>query len=384
MQYVKVRRFFALLFVAVLLAACAQTAPPTQQQAAGDAIPGRYIVALQPQPGLRTQRLEPARVAASLGVQNLQTLGVINGFVAAGVDEAALSRLRADARVRYVEQDRVVKLSGTQSRPDWGLDRIDQRNLPLNRSYRYRATGRGVTAYVIDSGIRASSEFGSRLVGGVTAIDDGRGYDDCFGHGTHVAGTLGGRTYGVAKNVKLVAVRVFGCNGESSNSAVVSGIDWVNFNHAGPSVANLSLEASPSRAIDEAVAALVADKVTVVVAAGNEGGDACDVSPARVPEVLTVGASNRQDNLWEGSNRGRCVDVFAPGENVTSAGLRGTLTMSGTSMASPHAAGVAALILEKNRSASPAVVTAKLVARTTGGKLGNTAGAPNRLLYSGF
>ena len=379
----KIRFFSTFLCMAALLAACTQISPP--QEPTGEAIPGQYIVALQPKLGVQaTGTLEPTRVAASLGVQNVQTLGVINGFVAANVDRAALSRLEADARVRYVEPDWVVKLSGQQSRPSWGLDRIDQRNLPLNRRYSYRATGRGVTAYVIDSGIRGGSEFGSRLVGGVTAIDDGRGYTDCYGHGTHVAGTLGGATYGVAKNVKLMAVRVFGCNGESSNSAVIGGIDWVNFNHVTPAVANLSLESPPSRAIDEAVAALVADKVTVVVAAGNEGSDACDVSPARAPEVLTVGATDRRDDLWDGSNRGRCVDVFAPGKDVTSAGLRGSLTMTGTSMASPHAAGVAALILEKNRSASPARVMQLLEARATGGKLHNTAGAPNKLLYSGY
>ncbi len=428
MKHAKVKFLSTLFAVTVLLGACAQLPQPEAQNevqkpeaqgAAGDVIPGQYIVALQKPgqtTGLGTQgvgALEPASVAASLGVQSIGTLGVINGFVAVGVDEAALSRLETDARVRYAEPDRIIKLDRVQNqgllgqsllgqslpgqslqiqtkrkvqkRPIWGLDRIDQRNLPLSRSYRYRATGRGVTAYVIDSGIRGGSEFGKRLGGGVSSIDDGNGYNDCYGHGTHVAGTLGGKTYGVAKGVELIAVRVFDCNGGSSNSALITGIDWVNFNHESPAVVNMSLESSPpSPAIDEAVAALVKEKVTVVVAAGNKGSDACGLSPARIPAVLTVGASNQKDNLWEDSNRGRCVDVFAPGDRIISAGLQGTLTLSGTSMATPHAAGVAALILEKNRGASPAGVIKTIVGRTTSGKFGNTSGAPDRLLYSGF
>ncbi len=380
------------LTLLLLLSACSQDAraptPYRHLAAPGAAIPGQYIVVLA-EP-LRVQNdagLEPARVAASLGVQNLRTLGVINGFLTAGVDDAALARLRADPRVRYVEQDRVVTLSGTQSRPPWGLDRIGERSLPLDATYHYTATGSGVTAYVIDTGIRKQTEFGGRLVGGISAVDDGRGYDDCNGHGTHVAGTLGGKTYGVAKGVRLMAVRVFGCSGSSSNATIVSGIDWVSYNHQKPAVANLSFESRGSRAVDEAVKALVADGVTTVVAAGNGAENACNVSPARVPEVLSVGASNREDRLWEETNYGSCVDLFAPGEDVTSAGFGGGLTMSGTSMAAPHVAGTAALFLERNRGASPSTVMSRIKAQTTTGKLkssSSSSGSPNRLLYSTF
>jgi subtilisin family serine protease len=374
-----------------LLSACGQDARPTAVPTAGDAIAGQYIVALH-KPELEVQggaTLEPTRVAASLGVQNLGSLKVIGGFVAVGVDKAALARLRADPRVRYAEQDRVVTLSGAQSRPTWGLDRIDERSLPLDTTYRYRADGGGVTAYVIDTGIRKGHpEFGGRLIGGVSAIDDGRGYTDCNGHGTHVAGTLGGKTYGVAKDVLLMAVRVFGCSGSSSNSTIISGVDWVAYNHKTPAVANMSFESRGSRALDEAVKALVAEGVTVTVAAGNGSGNACDVSPARVPGVLTVGASNRRDRLWEGTNYGGCVDLFAPGEDVTSAGLgSSSLTMTGTSMASPHVAGVTALILEQSRNASPSTVISRIKARATSGKLkssSSSSGSPNRLLYSNF
>ncbi len=376
------------LTLLLLLSACSQDARSPAASAPGAAIPGQYIVVLH-EP-LRVQNdagLEPARVAASLGVQNLRTLGVINGFLTTGVDGAALARLRADPRVRYVEQDRVVTLSGTQSRPTWGLDRIGERSLPLDATYRYTATGSGVTAYVIDTGIRKQTEFGTRLVGGISAVDDGRGYDDCNGHGTHVAGTLGGKTYGVAKSVRLMAVRVFGCSGSSSNATIISGIDWVSYNHQKPAVANLSFESRGSRAVDEAVRALVADGVTTVVAAGNGAENACNVSPARVPEVLSVGASNREDRLWEETNYGGCVDLFAPGQDVTSAGFGSSLTMSGTSMAAPHVAGTAALILERDRSLGPSTVMARIKAQTTTGKLkssSSSSGSPNRLLYSTF
>jgi len=393
-------RISALLLLLIpVLAACTQDAR-VAWQGDGDTVPGQYIVALEPTPPdtlgvqgetfqLETLALRTTRVATALGVQHVGTLGVVGGFIAAGVDEDALARLEADPRVRYVEADRVVRLSGTQRRPSWGLDRIDQRGLPLSSSYRYRADGSGVTAYVIDTGIRKGhSEFGDRLAGGVTAIKEGRGYNDCNGHGTHVAGTLGGKTYGVAKDVTLFAVRVFGCEGASSNATIIRGIDWVAQNAKKPAVANMSFESRGSRALDEATRALVAEGVTVVVAAGNGSDDACATSPARVQNVLTVGASNRHDRLWGSTNYGPCVDLFAPGDDVTSAGLGSSLRMSGTSMAAPHVAGVAALVLERSRSATPSTVMSRVKARTTEGKLrrgaSNSSGSPNRLLFSDF
>jgi subtilisin family serine protease len=380
--------FVALL---LLLAACSQRSDVVPEARAGEVIPGQYIVALQA-PELETQSsadagLRVSQTATSLGVQNMGTLGSIDAFIASNVGERDLARLEADPRVRYVEPDRVVKLSGSQSNPAWGLDRIDYRPLVLDKSFAYAASGRGVNAYVIDSGIKKGhAEFGARLVGGVSAISDGRGYNDCHGHGTHVAGTLGGKTYGVAKSVKLYAVRVFGCGGTTSLSAIVTGIDWVTYNHKRPAVANLSLEAVRSSSVDAAVQAAMRAGVTVVAAAGNGSTNACNISPARVGSVLTVGASNAQDRRWSFSNYGSCLDLFAPGEAIRSAGLGGSRIMSGTSMAAPHVAGVAALVLQKSPGASPATVANRIKASATTGKLtlSNAPGSPNRLLFTAF
>lgn len=380
-----------LLALLALLAACSQDSQPQEFDVSGT-IPGQYIVTLtkttlEPQ-GNEDARLTLARVATSLGVQSVAELRSIDGFVAAGVDAQTLSRLEADPRVRYAEPDRVVSLSGAQSSPTWGLDRIGNRDLPLDKSFRYTATGSGVNAYVIDTGIkRGLSEFGSRLSGGVSAISDGRGYSDCNGHGTHVAGTLGGKTYGVAKSVKLYAVRVFGCNGSSSTSTIITGIDWVTYNHQSPAVANMSFENARSGALDEAVEAAIREGVTVVAAAGNASSNACNTSPARVGNALTVGASNRQDRPWAFSNYGPCLDLFAPGQDVPSVSLGGgILTKSGTSMAAPHVSGVAALILQRSPWASPSTVASRIKAAATKGKLTlpSGRGSPNSLLFTNY
>lgn len=380
-----------LLALLTLLAACAQDSKLPEPSLEG-AVPGQYIVMLN-STTLSSQSDEAtelgiAQVASSLGVQSLAELRSVNGFVATGVDEGVLARLEADPRVRYAEPDRIVRLSGTQSNPAWGLDRIGSRSLPLDKKFTYGATGSSVNAYVIDSGIKKGlTEFGSRLVGGVSAINDGRGYSDCNGHGTHVAGTLGGKTYGVAKNVKLYAVRVFGCGGTSSTSAIITGVDWVTFNHKRPAVANMSLEDAKSQALDEAVEAAIDEGVTVVVAAGNGSSNACNVSPARVSRALTVGASNRQDQKWSQSNYGSCLDLFAPGQDVLSVSTGGGgRTMSGTSMATPHVAGVAALVLQRNPSASPSSVASTIKSAATKGKLSlsSSQGSPNSLLYTNY
>ena len=273
----------------------------------------------------------------------------------------------------------------------WGLDRVDQRALPLSGTYTPDpAPGRGVTAYVVDGGVDAEHrDLGGRVRAGFTAIDDGRGTGDCEGHGTHVAGTIGGAAYGVAPAVTLVAVRTLDCSGSGETSGIVAGLDWVARDHrrGTPAVANLSLAGDPSDAVDAAVRGLVADGVTVTVAAGNEDADACGSSPSREPAALTVAATARDDSRAPFSNRGSCVDLFAPGVDVVSDGGTGptaTRTLSGTSMASPHVAGAAALLLGAEPTLTPAQVAARLLAAATPGAVrGERRGDPDRLLYVG-
>jgi subtilisin family serine protease len=380
--------------VLCLLAAASVSAAEVRLPARTRPIPGSYIVVLRPEAATSGGRTRSARaIAGDLagrhgGRVRFVYEHALRGF-AARLTPAAAEALAADPRVLYVEQDGEVTASVTQTGATWGLDRIDQRALPLSTTYSYDFDGNGVNAYIIDTGIRKThAEFGGRAFDGFSSIDDGRGTDDCAGHGTHVAGTVGGTTWGVAKSVTLWAVRVLDCSGTGSTSGVVAGVDWVTANHVQPAVANMSLGGGISGALDDAVSASIAAGVTYVVAAGNNNRNACNFSPARVPEAITAGATTIGDVRSSFSNFGTCVDLFAPGSSITSAWLTSdtaTNTISGTSMASPHVTGAAALFLAEHPSATPAEVTAAILAAATPSAVLNPgSGSPNRLLFTTF
>ena len=319
---------------------------------------------------------------------NLQHVyqNALNGFSIQMSAEDA-ERLSEDFRVKYVEEDGVVTADTTQSNPPWGLDRIDQRNLPLSATYTYNWTGSGVRAYVIDTGIRTShTQFGGRASNVFDAF--GGNGQDCNGHGTHVSGTIGGSTYGVAKSSLLRGVRVLDCNGSGSNSGVIAGVDWVTNNHINPAVANMSLGGGISSALDTAVNNLANSGVPIAVAAGNSNADACNTSPARAANAITVGATTTSDARSSFSNFGVCLDIFAPGSGILSSWFSSdtaTATLSGTSMASPHVAGAAALYKQFSPGASAATVRNALVNNSTTNHVTNAgSGSPNRLLYTLF
>jgi subtilisin family serine protease len=248
--------------------------------------------------------------------------------------------------------------------PPWGLDRIDQLKMPLNGKYRYTTSGKGVTAYILDTGLYTRhSDFGNRAVKGFTAVEDGNGANDCNGHGTHVAGIIGGARHGVAKDVRLIAVRVLNCLGEGTFAGVIAGVDWVTYHHAGPSVANMSLNGTFHQPLNDAVANSIAQGVTYALAAGNHYGNACGESPAATPTALTVAATDQNDERPAWSNSGACVDLFAPGVDIPSAWIGGknaTNVLSGTSMSAPHVAGLAAAYLQSNPYGTPETVRAAL------------------------
>jgi subtilisin family serine protease len=313
---------------------------------------------------------------------------VLRGFVVRA-DDKSLARLLADPRVAYVEEDGIVSISATQTNATWGLDRVDQRDLPLNQTYNYDTTASGVHAYVIDTGLLGThSQFTNRVGNGYNAINDGRGTTDCNGHGTHVAGTVGGSTYGVAKGVTIHPVRVLGCDGSGSFSGIVAGMDWVAENHVKPAVANMSLGGGANQSTDDAVNRLHNAGVTVVVAAGNNNASACNYSPARAANAITVGSTTNTDARSSFSNYGTCLDIYGPGSNILSAWYTNTTatnTISGTSMASPHVAGVAAIYLANNPNATPTQVRNAIVNNATSNKVTDAgSGSPNKLVYSLF
>jgi subtilisin family serine protease len=356
------------------------------------AIPQQYIVVLNDEAKAAT-----ADFASALGRVMEVTRGTnavpehvyafaLRGFSARMTEAEALA-LAKDPRVQFVEEDSIMEAVITQTNPpSWGLDRVDQRARPLNASYSYATTGSGVNAYVIDTGIRTShTTFGGRASGAFTAINDGRGSNDCNGHGTHVAGTIGGSQYGIAKSVRLFAVRVLSCSGSGSNSGVIAGVDYVTANAIRPAVANMSLGGGASSALDTAVSRSISAGITYAIAAGNSNANAGNFSPARVAAAITVGSSTRTDARSSFSNFGSVVDIFAPGSSITSAwstSNTATRTISGTSMAAPHVAGVAARYLQSNPSASPSTLRNALVADATANALtGIPSGTANRLLF---
>ena len=387
------RWLVALAGLTVSIAACSDSVAPRASDQSAPAvdvvfgnnvkapIPDQYIVVLKDDV---TDVPGKARGLLKQGVLQFAYKSGLKGF-SANMSAAEAAQIAADPSVKYVEQDQEVSISGSQYQAPWGIDRIDQASLPLNWYYNYSATGSGVNAYIIDTGIRTThTQFGGRAVPAYSSINDGYGAQGCHWHGTHVAGTVGGSTFGVAKAVTLYSVRVLNCAGSGTDASVIAGIDWVIANKIMPAVANMSLGGGFSQALNDAVQRGIDAGVTFALAAGNSTADACSYSPASVPAALTVGASTAQDTFSPYSNYGSCLDLFAPGSSITSAWNtddNATGTASGTSMAAPHVAGAAALYLEANPGASPAQVASAILGGTTNGVLTQVLGSsPNRLL----
>ncbi|MFK8849915.1 S8 family peptidase [Streptomyces sp. Ac-502] len=356
------------------------------------AVSGSYIVMLKNSVRSAGVQAEQNKdLAGKYGGEVKRTYSAaLNGFSATGLSAEEARRLAADPAVDKVVQNKKFHIDGTQDNPpSWGLDRIDQADTQGDKKYTYPdSAGEGVTAYVIDTGVRTThQDFEGRASSGFDAIDGDNDATDGNGHGTHVAGTIAGKAHGVAKKAKIVAVRVLDDQGSGSTEQVVAGIDWVTKNHKGPSVANMSLGGGADEALDTAVQKAVASGVTFAVAAGNESTDAGQGSPARVKEAITVASSTNTDEQSDFSNFGSAVDLYAPGSDITSAwndSDQGTKTISGTSMATPHVAGAAAVYLSGHQDAKPDAVATALTDGATPDKIKNPSeGTPNKLLKVG-
>ena len=378
------RKLFAFCILGLGAIACGD------ESYTGEIATGKFVRALKPVANSYLVVLQTGAEADSI-LEDFQGVEVVNRFESAlnglhlrmSEGEALAMADRED--VKFVEEDGYVDLQATQSPATWGLDRVDARS-GLDNSYTYNADGSGVHAYIIDTGINAShTDFAGRIGNGYDAIDNDNTPNDCNGHGTHVAGTVGGSVYGVAKNVTLHAVRVIGCGPSAPIATIVAGVNWTTQNHQKPAVANLSLGGATSSALDQAISGLINAGVTAVVAAGNNNSNACNFSPARVSNAITVASIAQGDRKAGTSNWGSCVDLFAPGDRVVSASHNnnsGTRTLSGTSMASPHVAGIAALYLQGATGASPAQVTNVILDAATPNVVSNRRGSPNLLAYS--
>lgn len=392
------RPFLALTMVAATLVSLAGAADAAEPNAVGtpaplvlapegEGIEGSYIITLDTgMPAAEAADLSGSLEAAAQrdGGQITQRYRTAVVGFAADLDDAAVERLRAVPSVASIHQDQVMRTSDEQTNAPWGLDRIDQESRPLDSIYRYDETGAGVTVYVIDTGLRTTHQELSGRVAGTRTFIGGTG-DDCDGHGTHVAGTVAATTWGVAKQAQVYGLRVLGCNGTGPLSGVVASLDWVAANAAKPAVVNMSLGGSLTSVLDTALLSVRNSGVTVVVAAGNANRDACTESPAHNPNVITVASTAANDARSGFSNWGSCVDIFGPGSSIRSLGINSDTslaTLSGTSMASPHVAGVAALYLDANPTATPDQVTAAILGGAVSGKLSNIQGSPNLLLQS--